>query len=85
VEAAVAELGLAEEWYGKFNRESQTVPVLDLRESAMRLGLQARHAAEETHLALRRLGALVYPERTEPPLPPHHSTRSHCQRNSVDP
>jgi hypothetical protein len=39
VEAAVAELGLAEEWYGKFNRESQTLPVLDLRESAMRLGL----------------------------------------------
>jgi hypothetical protein len=42
VEAAVAELGLAEEWYGKFNRESQTLPVLDLRESAMRLGPKAR-------------------------------------------
>jgi len=39
VEAAVAELGLADEWYGKLNRESQTLPLLDLRESAMRLGL----------------------------------------------
>jgi len=38
VEAAVTDLGLAEEWYGKFNRESQPLPVLDLRESAMRLG-----------------------------------------------
>jgi hypothetical protein len=43
VEAAVAELGLAEEWYGKFNRESQTLPVLDLRESAMRLGLLRKY------------------------------------------
>ncbi len=43
VEAAVAELGLAEEWYGKFNRESQTYPVLDLRESAMRLGLLRKY------------------------------------------
>ena len=39
VEAAVAELGLADEWYGKLNRESRTLPLLDLRESAMRLGL----------------------------------------------
>jgi hypothetical protein len=38
VEAAVTDLGLAEEWYGKFNREAQPLPVLDLRESAMRLG-----------------------------------------------
>jgi hypothetical protein len=29
VEAAVAELGLAEEWYGSFNREAQTLPVLE--------------------------------------------------------
>jgi hypothetical protein len=43
VEAAVAELGLADEWYGKFNRESQTLPVLDLRESAMRLGLLRKY------------------------------------------
>jgi hypothetical protein len=33
VEAAVTDLGLAEEWYGKFNREAQPLPVLDLRES----------------------------------------------------
>lgn len=39
VEAASAEPGLAGEWYGKHNRELQTPPVLDLRESAMRLGL----------------------------------------------
>jgi hypothetical protein len=43
VQAAVAELDLAEEWYGKFNRESQTLPVLDLRESAMRLGLLRKY------------------------------------------
>jgi hypothetical protein len=43
VEAAVAELDLAEEWYGKFNRESQTLPVLHLRESAMRLGLLRKY------------------------------------------
>ena len=38
MEAAVTDLGLAEEWYGKFNREAQPLPVLDLRVSAMRLG-----------------------------------------------
>jgi hypothetical protein len=39
VEAAVADLGLADEWIGSYNREDQTLPVLMLRESAMRLGL----------------------------------------------
>ena len=39
VAAAVAELGLAGECHGMSNRESTTLPVLDLRESAMRLGL----------------------------------------------
>jgi hypothetical protein len=39
VEAAVAELGLGEEWIGKGNRESQTLPVLHLRESATAMGL----------------------------------------------
>jgi hypothetical protein len=43
VKAAVTDLGLAEEWYGKFNRESQTLPVLDLRESTMRLGLLRKY------------------------------------------
>jgi hypothetical protein len=43
VEAAVAELGLAEEWYGSYNRESQTLPVLEFRESAMRLGLLRKY------------------------------------------
>ena len=39
VEAAVAELGLGQEWIGKGNRESQTLPVLHLRESAITMGL----------------------------------------------
>jgi hypothetical protein len=43
VQAATAELGLADEWYGSFNRESQTLPVLELRESAMRLGLLRKY------------------------------------------
>lgn len=43
VEAAVHELGLAEEWIGKGNRENQTYPVLELRESAQRAGLLRKH------------------------------------------
>ncbi|HEU5417326.1 MAG TPA: plasmid pRiA4b ORF-3 family protein [Streptosporangiaceae bacterium] len=39
VAAAVAELRLSEEWIGKGNRESQTLPVLHLRESATAMGL----------------------------------------------
>jgi hypothetical protein len=44
VEAAMAELGLGEEWIGKGNRENQTLPVLHLRESAANMGLlRKRH------------------------------------------
>ena len=43
VEAAVAELGMAEEWIGKNNREVQTMPVLHLRESAQKIGLLRKH------------------------------------------
>lgn len=43
VEAAVAQLGLADKWIGSYNRESLTLPVLDLRESAMRLGLLRKY------------------------------------------
>jgi hypothetical protein len=43
VEAAAAELGLDEEWIGKFNREVQTLPVLHLRESATKMGLLRKH------------------------------------------
>jgi hypothetical protein len=43
VEAIVAELGLAEEWIGSYNRESQTLPALEFRESAMRLGLLRKY------------------------------------------
>jgi hypothetical protein len=39
VEAAVAALGLGEEWIGTGNRENQTLPVLHLRESATAMGL----------------------------------------------
>jgi hypothetical protein len=43
VNAAVTELGVAREWIGKGNRESQTLPVLDLRESAQKAGLLRKH------------------------------------------
>jgi hypothetical protein len=43
VEAALAELGLAQEWIGKGNRETQTLPVLDLWQSAQRAGLLRKH------------------------------------------
>jgi Plasmid pRiA4b ORF-3-like protein len=44
VEAAVSELFLGEEWIGKGNRESQTLPVLDLREAAQRAGLLRKYS-----------------------------------------
>lgn len=43
VGAAVTELALATEWIGKGNRESQTLPVLDLRESAQQAGLLRKY------------------------------------------
>jgi hypothetical protein len=39
VREAMTELGWAKDWTGKANREDQTLPVLQLRESAQRLGL----------------------------------------------
>ena len=39
VREAMSELGWAKDWIGKANREDQTLPVLQLRESAQRLGL----------------------------------------------
>ncbi len=39
VKAAVAELGLGDEWIGEGNRENQTLPVLHLRETATAMGL----------------------------------------------
>jgi len=44
VEAAVSELGLGAEWIGKGNREVQTLPVLDLRETAQRGGLLRKYS-----------------------------------------
>jgi hypothetical protein len=46
VEAAVAGLGLAEGWIGSYNRESQTLPVLEFRESAMGLGLVRKYRGQ---------------------------------------
>ncbi|MBS1690634.1 MAG: plasmid pRiA4b ORF-3 family protein [Actinobacteria bacterium] len=46
VEAAFAELDLADAWIGKGNREDLTVPVLHLRESAQRLGLLRKHRGQ---------------------------------------
>jgi Plasmid pRiA4b ORF-3-like protein len=43
VAAAVTELALDAEWPGAGNRESQTRPVLDLRQSATRMGLLRKH------------------------------------------
>lgn len=39
VREAMTDLGWAKDWIGKGNREDQTLPVLQLRESAQRLGL----------------------------------------------
>lgn len=39
VREAMTELGWTKDWIGKANREDQTLPVLQLRESAQRLGL----------------------------------------------
>jgi hypothetical protein len=44
VAAATADLGLSSEWIGKGNRESQTLPVLALRETAQRLGLLRKYS-----------------------------------------
>jgi hypothetical protein len=43
VAAAMTELNLGPEWIGAGNRESQTLPVLHLRESAVRMGLLRKH------------------------------------------
>ena len=46
VSAAFAELGLADEWIGIGNREADTWPVLQLRESAQKLGLLRKYKGE---------------------------------------
>src|SRR5690606_11058927 len=43
VKEAFEELSLADEWIGAGNREDLTVPVLELRESAQRLGLLRKY------------------------------------------
>jgi hypothetical protein len=39
----MTDLSLGEEWFGKGNREHQSLPVLHLRESAARMGLLRKH------------------------------------------
>jgi hypothetical protein len=46
VSAAFTELGLGEEWPGQGNREADTWPVLQLRESAQKLGLIRKRNGE---------------------------------------
>jgi hypothetical protein len=46
VAAALTELDFADEWPGPGNRESQTIPVLKLRESATRMGLLRKHRGQ---------------------------------------
>jgi hypothetical protein len=43
VTAAVAELGVADEWPGRHNREVRTLPVLHLRETAQEFGLLRKY------------------------------------------
>lgn len=54
VEAAAAELGMANEWIGKHNRETHTMPVLSLRESAQKMGLLRKHRGRLLLTALGR-------------------------------
>ena len=46
VTAAMTELGWADDWYGKHNREDITFPVLGLRESAQRFGLVRKYRGQ---------------------------------------
>ena len=46
VTAAMTELGWADDWYGKNNREDMTLPVLELRESAQRFGLVRKYRGQ---------------------------------------
>ncbi len=43
VAETMQQLGWVDDWISKHNREDQTLPVLDLRDSAQRLGLLRKH------------------------------------------
>jgi len=53
VSEAMAALGWQDDWIGKQNREDQTLPILELRESAQRLGLLRRYRGQ---LQVTKLG-----------------------------
>jgi hypothetical protein len=46
VSEAMAALGWQDEWIGKHNREDQTLPILELRESAQRFGLLRKNRGQ---------------------------------------
>lgn len=54
VEAVAGVLPSASDWIGKLNREVQTAPVLDSRQSLMRLGLLRKHKGRLTLTAVGR-------------------------------
>ncbi|GAA0926760.1 IS1096 element passenger TnpR family protein [Pseudonocardia zijingensis] len=78
VEAAMTELGMADEWIGKHNREAQTIPVLELRETAQKMGLLRKnrgrllvtatgHKLRTDPVALwRHIAARVPPKSSDP-------------------
>lgn len=46
VSEAMAELGWQDQWIGKHNREDQTLPILELRETAQHLGLLRKNRGQ---------------------------------------
>lgn len=58
VQEVYDELGMSQEWIGKGNREDQTLPVLQLRESAQQMGLLRKNKGRLLATpAARRIGA----------------------------
>ncbi len=58
VQEVYDELGISQEWIGKGNREDQTLPVLQLRESAQQMGLLRKSKGRLLATpAARRIGA----------------------------
>lgn len=62
VRATMSELGWADDWYGKNNREDITLPVLELRESAQRFGLVRKYRGQ---LLRTKIGRTLTDDRTE--------------------
>ena len=56
MKAAFTELGLHEDWIGAGNRDSETLPVLRLRETAQEFGLLRKARG---HLSVTRRGHAI--------------------------